>query len=503
MIAPNDQSNIEASGRSLELIYRQLEYLKNGGLPLQNLEVATIGNGIIQLSTSDIENALRSYEEEDGSKKWSKFVPASGAASRMFAYLYTFIDAASNPNFDLEQYKVENKDIAVFIDGIRHFPFFKEVEAYLDSNKEATAFQNENFYTSFIKAMISTDHLGFGQYPKGLLPFFPQENGNTLTAFEAQLLESIALFPANTPIEVHFTISKEHRPLFDKKEAAFRKNIAPELNRLLTVNYSYQNYLTDTPVLDENNDWIRDQSGALFFRKGGHGALLENLNQLDADKLWIKNIDNIQMGEENKVGLYWQKILGGYLTTIQNQLFAHLKTLEEEDTSDFQVVIEFIKTYFNPQYSVDEGSQKPIKQKLIDYLDRPLRICAMIPNEGAAGGGPLWEQSSRGRTLQIIEGVEINTELPENKTLLQAATHFNPVLIACGITNRKGEKYPLHDFRNQKRYMVVNKTLEGKKIKSLEWPGLWNGGMAFWNTIFIEVPGDTFHPVKKLNDLLQ
>ena len=502
MIASKDITKLEASGRSLELIYRQLEFLKNGTATLNKLEIATLGNGIVSLSSSDIERALDLYKNEDGSKTWSKFVPASGAASRMFAYLYAYLNAAASPNFDAGKYKKENSDIAVFLKNLRSFPFFAAIDAYLKENGNNMAIDTEAYQLAFIEAMIAPKHFGFGQFPKGLLPFFPADHGTTSTAFEAQLAESIALFPKNTPIDVHFTISKEHRSLFENTEAAFRKQLAPEIDHLLTVNYSYQNYLTDTPVLDENNEWIQDDEGDLMFRKGGHGALLDNLNQLKADKFWIKNIDNIQMGKENQDGLYWQKVLGGYLTLIQNQLFAHLKALEEDDNPDIPAIIAFINTYFNKEYTVENSENKPIQQKLIDYMDRPLRICAMIPNEGAAGGGPLWETSTRGRTLQIVEGVELDSELPENQKLIAASTHFNPVLIACGITNRKGEKYPLHDFSNHQRYMVAHKTLEGKKIKSLEWPGLWNGGMAFWNTVFIEVPGSTFHPVKKLNDLL-
>lgn len=501
MIASIDITKLESSGRSLELITRQIEHLKNGVTPLQHLEIATLGNGIKQLTPAEIESALGWYQEEDGSKKWSKFVPASGAASRMFAYLYAFLDAYATPDFDLEKYKEANPDFTVFMERLESFPFFSEIDTYIKEN--SSEFVNEAFSKAFAKAMITAEHFGFGQYPKGLLPFFSATNDKTLTAFEAQLLESIALFPKGTPVEVHFTISKEHRPLFEEKELSFRKQLTPEMDRLLTINYSYQNYLTDTPVLDENNNWIRDEAGELFFRKGGHGALLENLNQLDADKFWIKNIDNIQIGEDNDAGLYWQKILGGYLTEIQNQLFTYLKGLEENETSDLTTIIDFIKTHFNPKYTVEDSENKSKKQKIIDYLDRPLRICAMIQNEGAAGGGPLWEVSSRGRTLQIVEGVELNGEFSEHKELMNGATHFNPVLIACGITNRNGVKYPLHDFSDHKRYMVVNKTLEGKKIKSLEWPGLWNGGMAYWNTIFVEVPGTTFHPVKKLNDLLK
>lgn len=503
MIAPKDITQLETSGRSLELINRQLELLKNGVTSLTQLSGVTVDDGIVRLDQAAIDTAIHNYEQDNSARKWCKFVPASGAASRMFAYLHNFLEAAETSGQALNDFIQETQDVFEFIQGIKKFPFYPLVDRYIRENQMLKSEDEIHYATVFVKAMIKTEHFGYGSYPKGLLPFFTGSKGRVVTPFEAQLEESLALFQPGHPIEIHLTISKEHQAMYDAHEATFRKTISDENNARLTVNYSYQNILTDTPVLDEKDQWIRDENGNLFFRKGGHGALLDNLNQQSADLFWIKNIDNVLYGDANGDAIFWQKILAGYLIEVQRQLFTYLEDLEQGINPNLQLIVNFIRTHFDSQYIVLVSKEKPLKQKLIDYLDRPLRICAMIKNEGAPGGGPMWITSARGRSLQIVEGAELDSENPDHQKLMQESTHFNPVLMACAITNRQGEKYPLHDFSDQKRYMIVNKTVKGEKIKSLEWPGLWNGGMAFWNTIFVEVPNTTFHPVKKLNDLLK
>jgi hypothetical protein len=304
-------------------------------------------------------------------------------------------------------------------------------------------------------------------------------------------------------VPLHLTIDKNHRELFDKTLRLFQEKFGLQGQNPLLVEYSHQHRLTDTPFIDEKKQWVRDDKGAIAFRKGGHGALLENLNHLDADCIWIKNIDNILLGQSNAAGEKWMKILAGKLLTIQEALFEHLDTLEQQKSNtDFRRITDFIQTHFDPDFNLKSES-KMSHEVLFDYLHRPLRVCGMIPNKGAVGGGPFWKKELRGQSLQIIEGVELDSTLKEHSEAIAGSTHFNPVMMVCGITDHSGEKFSLYDFRDEKRFMVSKKTTKDQPITILEWPGLWNGGMAEWNSIFIELPPETFNPVKSVMDLLR
>ncbi|MGB1019647.1 MAG: DUF4301 family protein [Flavobacteriaceae bacterium] len=500
MLTEKDQKRIIAQGRSLELIIRQEEQLKKDIQPLQKLEVAVLNDGIHQLTTEEQKQALHAFHKQDGSQTWMKFVPASGAASRMFSSLYNYQSQKRAPHFALDDYlaQEENQDVKTFINQLKRFPFFATVYAYLINHPEAFQWEDETFFDAFIEALLNKEHLGYSQLPKGLIPFFTDENGNAFTPFEAHLQEALKLAPQDQQVGLHFTIDKLHRQMFETLADQF----LGENSLGLDITYSYQHPLTDTPILDQNNQWVRDEEGHLLFRKGGHGALLENLNLIDSDFVWLKNIDNIQWGQKNDLSVQWMQILGGVTLSIQKQIFDHIKTLEElREKTNTEPIIAFIKSFFDPTFQF-ASNRKPKHQKLIDYLDRPLRICGMIKNEGKPGGGPFWMHSKRGRNLQIVEGVELDLNTQAHQQLMDQTTHFNPVLMVCAITDAQGEKFPLHEFSDDQRYMIAHKTLGAKKIKALEWPGLWNGGMAHWNTLFVEVPKATFHPVKKITDLL-
>jgi hypothetical protein len=298
-------------------------------------------------------------------------------------------------------------------------------------------------------------------------------------------------------------VDKEHKSLFQSKEEQFRAVLSNAENEQLQIQYSFQNRLTDTPFVDQSNQWFRNPSGKIAFRKGGHGALLENLNHLDADCVWIKNIDNIQLSKDNKEGEEWLKILGGKLLSIQEELFNHLHAIDTQTSAlDCDPIVHFIHQNFDTEFAFNPSDKMP-HAVLFDYLNRPLRICGMIPNKGAKGGGPFWKKTARGKNLQIIEGVELDPTNKDHQEAIENSTHFNPVMMVCGITNFKGEKFSLYDFRDEQRFMVSNKTLGATSIKILEWPGLWNGGMAEWNTLFIELPSETFNPVKTVVDLIR
>ena len=502
MMLKEDYKNIISEGRSPELVKRQLGYLKKGMLPFSDISPVRVSDGIQRLSKKEQVETQKLFKQEENTYKWIKLIPASGEGSRMFLPFFEYWDAKESPNFSLYTYlKSEAGTVlkTLYI-NLKRLPFYGKVSERVSSNTSVNFSNKLDFFEAFIKVILFDKTLQYFSLPKALIPFFVNEQGEELTPFEAQLLENIEMVNKNNLITLHFTITKEHRPLFEKVEKHFRQQIPAEINSLLSIQYSYQNKLLDTPFVDENNVFIRDSNGNIDFRKGGHGALLENMNLLDADYVWIKNIDNIILGPKNSSSISWQQILAGKLLTIQKDIFRHLEhlTIEKENTP-LEPIQNFIKTHFDPHFKLNIQNKLPY-QSLIDYLNRPIRVCGMILNKGDKGGGPFWKKQSRGRTLQIIEGVELNKSNQEfnNKQI----TYFNPVMMVCGIKNFRGTKFSLLDFRDDQRFMISNKKMQNLKIKVLEWPGLWNGGMAEWNTLFIEFPEVTFNPVKKVSDLI-
>jgi|TARA_B110000285_G_scaffold225290_1_gene283303 hypothetical protein len=502
MISQEDYKNIISEGRSPELVERQLGYLKKGMPSFSDITPARLSDGIRRLSKKEKFETLRLYKQEEGNRQWMKFIPASGASSRMFLAFFEYLEAKETPNFSLNSYlKTEAGALLnpVYI-NLKKLPFYGTVSAKIPLKTKVDISTQQGFFEAFVNVLLFDETLQYSSLPKALIPFFVDEQGEELTPFEAQLLEAIQMINKKDLITLHFTITKEHRPLFEEVEKHFRERIAPDVNSLLVIEYSYQNRLSDTPFVDENNVFIRDNNGNINFRRGGHGALLENLNLLDTDYVWIKNIDNILLTPKNSSSIEWQQILAGKLLTIQKDLFRHLEslTLEKENTP-LRPIEAFIKTHFDTDYQLNTANKLPY-QSLIDYLNRPLRVCGMILNKGSKGGGPFWKKQARGKSLQIIEGVELNESIQIFNS--EEMTYFNPVMMVCGIKNFKGTKFCLHDFRDEKRFMVSHKKIGNVKIKVLEWPGLWNGGMAEWNTIFIEIPATTFNPVKTVSDLI-
>ncbi len=501
MITEKDFDSIKADGRSLELIKRQYEYLVGKKIKISGIRPAIIGDGILEMDTKEKNKALQYFNTNSEKKRWIKFVPASGVASRMFSSLQNYIQVSEQPNFDLSKYfeSEEGSVIQKLKKQFKKLPFFETILSSLSGEIDQEIMNSNLFLKKFINKILYK----YETFPKALIPFFIDKNAQEWTPFEAQLLEVTNLSNQINLIPLHLTIDKNHRELFDKSLDSFKKKLNSTHQVSFDVQYSHQNRLTDTPFIDQKNFLVRNEHGNIEFRKGGHGSLLENINLLDADCIWIKNIDNILLGKSNKIGEEWMKILAGKLLMIQNDLFEHLNNLEQLNKGlDLSPIIKFIRKNFDPEYNYKVES-KPLYEVLYDYLHRPIRICGMIPNEGATGGGPFWKNDLRGQSLQIIEGVEFDQSIEEHKNAIWSSTHFNPVIMVCGITDHKGDKYSLLDFRDEKRAMISKKIFKNKPIKILEWPGLWNGGMAEWNTIFIQLPSETFNPVKSVIDLIR
>ncbi len=500
MLLEEDYFQLEESGRSAELIERQYESLIGKPFYISNIRPATLGDGIISLNDYEKKQFLDLFNNFD-EIRWTKFVPASGAASRMFVELKAFQEEKNKEGFSLPQYLNSSKGIILkrLYKEIKRLPFFIKVREEVFENFKNIEENSFHFFEKFIHIILKK----FDTHPKALIPFFIDKEGQEWTAFEAQILESMSIDSQKNEISIHLTIDKTHRELFDNTLNNFRTKKGIELNTSFNVEYSHQNRLTDTPYITLDNQLIRDEFGHIMFRKGGHGSLLENMTHLDADIIWIKNIDNILLGESNQVSEKWMKILTGKLISIQKSLFQYLRILEKlKGSAKFDKIVKFIQENFDSEFNL-KSNNKLSHEVLFDYLNRPVRICGMIPNEGSVGGGPFWKKELRGKSLQIIEGVELDNSIEEHKKAISNSTHFNPVMLICGVTNFRGEKFSLHDFRDEKRLMISKKIFKNKSIKILEWPGLWNGGMAEWNSIFVEVPRETFNPVKSIIDLLR
>ena len=355
--------------------------------------------------------------------------------------------------------------------------------------------------------MLDEDKLNFSFYPKGLLPFHKYREHNA-TAFEEHLFEAALYCASNGKARLHFTISEKHEDKFDEEFQRIEKIVERKKNTQFDIVFSYQKESTDTIAVTKNNEPFRQEDGSLLFRPSGHGALLDNLNDIDADIIFVKNIDNVVVFKyENEVA-YYKKMLGGILLSVQEQAFQYAERLELRTVTDTEIteITNFLKTKLNVVFSseYDKYSKKYKIEYLMEKLNRPIRVCGMVKNEGEPGGGPFWTKDQADNiSLQIVESAQIDKNIRAQKNILKNATHFNPVDIVCGVKNYKGQKYDLHEYVDHNTAFISMKTKTGKDLKALELPGLWNGSMAFWNTIFVEVPLITFNPVKTVNDLLK
>jgi len=356
--------------------------------------------------------------------------------------------------------------------------------------------------------MLNPDELNFGKKPKGLFPFHSYKC-HVSTAFEEHLFEACAFSSKDKKARLHFTITKDHKEYFDKQFEKRKEYIEGKTKISFNISYSYQSKATDTISLDSSNNILRNNSNDIIFRPGGHGSLINNLNDQEADLIFIKNIDNVVVFKYREDVAFYKKMLAGILLELQEKSFKYQRQICNNEDLDEVKIIEITNFLQNKlSIKVARDFEKYSKSYKITYLksilDRPIRVCAMVPNENEPGGGPFWVRDENGKeSLQIIESVQIDPKNKQQQSILNKATHFNPVDIVCGIKNYKGEKYDLLKYVDPNAAFITTKSYQGKKIKALEHPGLWNGGMAHWNTIFVEVPLITFNPVKTVNDLLK
>ena len=504
---PLDFAQIQEHGILLQNIQNQLDFFKNGIAKTVLVEPATVSNGILKLSENDFQQKADFFDANKSNFKLVKFVPASGAASRMFKFLSEFLNDFDVENESINAYVNRKKDneLLIFIVGLEKFPFFKKVDAKLkeifsDFDNLESDYKNFNF----IKMLLSKEHFDFANKPKAILPFHKYST-HVASPIEEHLYECVYYSSSNGISNLHFTVSETHQKDFENIINAIKGEIEKETDTKINISFSYQNKKTDAISVDFSNRPLRDASGKLTFRPGGHGALIENLNNLDADIIFIKNIDNV-IQNHKEINILYKKVLAGILIELQQQIFNYLNDIEKNEEVDLSEIIAFAKKSLNIKFP-DGFSKYTLENKISfvqNILDRPIRICGIVKNEGDTGGGPFWVRDSKGTvSLQIVETSQIDLANADQARILANATHFNPVDLVCGLKNHRNQKFDLAQFVDHNSGFIVEKNKDGAPLKGYELPGLWNGAMAKWITVFVEVPLTTFNPVKTVNDLLK
>jgi hypothetical protein len=501
MLSQKDLQQIQDHGISLQTIYKQLETFSLGIPPADIVTAASVGNGIEVIPEDQHQKLIDLYENSRNKLDIVKFVPASGSATRMFSFLYKFLQEYDPAKETLKAYLNRCPSLALekFIQHSKEFAFINEVRKKIRENYPEYKKSNkgQRMYW-FVKMMLEPEGLNFSNMPKGLIPFHKYSKYYT-TAFEEQLFEAAHYASINDDAYLHFTFSEKHVPYFKEAFETVRKRVGKKTKTDFHISYSFQNKETDSLAVTEDNRPHRDAEGKLVFRPSGHGALLENLNEVDTDIIFIKNIDNVVAEEYIDETVYYKKLLAGKLIWIQKKVFNYLSMLGQEEVEE--EVIKEIRSFLWNQLSIKDIPEDP--DRLINILNRPIRICGVVKNTGAPGGGPFWVKNEDGRlSVQIVEKAQIAMEDPHMEAIVNDATHFNPVDIVCGVRDYKGKKFDLKLFSDPRSGIITMKSDEGAPVKALELPGLWNGGMANWNTAFVEVPLETFNPVKTVNDLL-
>lgn len=500
MYNQEELASIKAHGLEPRDVDNQIRKFENGFKPLDIVAAATAKNGIKCLSEARLLEYVSLYESSK--KKKVKFVPASGAASRMFKKLYEVMDSYKSAD-DYEK-TMQDKFMVDFCENITKFAFYNDLQDVLTGQGTSIeeCLKNKQIDT-ILKALLTDQGLNYGKLPKGLLKFHKTDYG-CITPFEEHLIEGATYAASNGSVNLHFTVSDSHKELFEKKLQEVLSFYSKKYNCNFEVSFSVQKPETDTIAVDENNKPVKNADGSFIFRPGGHGALIANLSQINAEIVFVKNIDNVVQDRLKDDTILYKKAIAGMLISNQNKVFDYLNRLDD-NISD--VLLAEIEAFLKTKLLILPPAEYPLfsKNQKISFLraklNRPMRVCGMVINEGEPGGGPFWVKGIDGSVqLQILE----STQIPDSeKHLLTQASHFNPVDLVCSTVDYKGNKFDLTQFVDQQTGFISSKSVEGKTVKALELPGLWNGAMSDWITLFVEVPASTFNPVKTVNDLLR
>lgn len=481
----------------------QLAWLRTGQVDIKLERPCTPGDGIVQIQPASYDYLKNSFATAVAKGRLRRFIPASGAASRMFSQLHAddaILEACRAVPADSLVNPAE-LDLRRFIDELTSFAFYPDLKnALAEDGHDLHQAVKERDLALIIRYLLQPCGLCYSRLPKGLLAFHTAADG-ARTPFVEHLAEAALLNGLNGVVKLHFTVSEEHLALFKAQLAAWRDTLEDAYGCHFEVTYSTQKASTDTLALDATGQPRRDGKGQLVLRPGGHGALIENLNDLAGDIILVRNIDNVVPDAHKEANLTWTKLLAGYLLEVQEEQYALLKALHEQPNDPMvrELVVCFLADRLQADVSLTDDSKA-----LLELLDRPLRVCGMVPNSGEPGGGPFWVRDTQGRvTKQIVEGAQIDKSAPDQVDILANATHFNPVDMVCGVSDWRGRPYDLTRFVDEEAVIITSKMQDGEEVRVLELPGLWNGGMAGWHTLFVEIPPEAFNPVKTVFDLLR
>lgn len=498
MLSHEDLLTLEAKGISEEQLCEQLQHFATGFPYLSLGRAATPGHGITSLDPEQkhqAENRWATFLADGGNVV--KMVPASGAASRMFKSLFAFVDGD-------ELTPKPGSDVARLIEHIDEFAFSDDLDEVMRNlyGRTLAQMKEEGRFKEIVSGIIASDGLNYGNLPKGLLKFHSYPDGSR-TPLEEQLMEGAqTASDCDGNVRVHFTVSTDHRAKFEEKI----KQVLPALEKSTGLKFhislSEQKPSTDTVAANDDNTPFRED-GKMVFRPGGHGALIQNLNDIDATVVFIKNIDNVVPDAHRQATIEYKRVIGGYLIELHDRVAQYLREIDTADSAKLAEISGFLAEKFSvttPAMSDDAQLREFLRTK----LNRPMRVCGMVKNEGEPGGGPFVVNEIDGSTsLQILESTQIDMSNPESARMLSEATHFNPVDLVCYVRDVDGKKFNLPDYVDPSTGFISSKSLHGRSLKALELPGLWNGAMSNWLTAFVEVPIATFNPVKTVNDLLR
>ena len=499
MLTEKDLQQLSERDITENQVINQVAQLKRGTKFVQLMRPATIGDGIERIDEEQRDMLTAIFEADKEFYQFTKFVPASGAASRMFKDLFAFADSGE-----------ETKFTDIFFAHIHSFAFFDDLNEATKRiyGSDIDTMLQQGRKVEAVKALLLDDGLAYGKLPKALLKFHHYPTFNRL-AMEEHLVEAARYATDNEGVaKLHFTVSPEHEAHFKAAVNALKDSYEKKYGVSYDITFSCQKPSTDTVAIDNEGNLFREADAKILFRPGGHGALIENLNDLGEEIVFIKNIDNIVPETKAETTIIYKKVLAGLLLHLQQRTFDYLEMLDEGAVTDEELdeIIAFAKDELMidiPDFVKDYSSIEKVDY-LYNKLNRPMRVCGMVKNEGEPGGGPFWVKNDDDEvSLQIIESSQINHGDAAQEAIFKASTHFNPVDLVCGCWNYKGEAFNLTDYVDANTGFVSNKSKDGRELKALELPGLWNGAMADWITIFVEVPIETFNPVKTVNDLLK
>lgn len=501
-LTETDLKQLESKGITRQQLEGQIRRFAQGFPYLQIINAADEEEGIHLLEGENLNAALKEWERVllTRDMEVSRFVPASGAASRMFKDLYHYLNTG--------EMRTSVREVLEHIEDFAFFDSLNRACMLGEGGKGCVKLIQAGEEKTVISYLLEKKGLNYGHLPKALLLFHKYPD-TSRTAIEEQLAESAKYTrDTNGIVRVHFTLSPEHLEPFKALLAKKQSELEEKYSVVFEISYSFQRSNTDTIAVDVNNNPIRDDEGQLLFRPGGHGALIYNLNEIDSDIIFIKNIDNVIPQPLWCDTLIYKKALGGYLVMLRNEVYKYMAQLGDDKKVSSNVVAE-IRTFLKDSFSINTDAMEELSNEeqvnfLRRILNRPLRVCGMVRNTGEPGGGPYLVKNDNGTTgLQILESNQINMSDPHDKSLFEGSTFFNPVDLVLSVKDYRNNKFDLTSFVDNETGFISQKSQSGKDLKALELPGLWNGAMSNWLTAFVAVPATTFNPVKTINDLLR